>query len=782
MRGTSVLLLLILVLPLTIFANNELPAGTIKGLVTTTDGNPAPSVSVVIRKIKKNTITNESGIFIMKDVPAGSYDVEVSLIGFATAHQAVTVEAGQTAQITVQLSVTDKQLQEVEITTGRNKFAKKETDQVARMQLSNLENPQVYSMISKELMSEQIITDYRDAVRNVTGTNALEQVSNGRTSAIIRGFRTPNFIRNGMATNQLTTIDVSNVERIEIIKGPSGTLFGSGFISYGGVVNRVTKKPMDSFKGDITYTAGSYGLSRLTVDINTPLDSSKKALLRVNAARSSQESFQENGFQRNYFFSPSISYQFNDKLSVVADLELYRNYGTNVGIGITPNTTLFPQVKNFKDMKQHYKRTYSADDITSTFPGYNFYGRIHYKFNNKWSSSTAYNYGGVDARNQLQYTPTLISADLLTRTVQKYSHHYYSVQLQEYINGEFNIGGVRNRVVIGGDFTADVTKPTYTQRFLYDTVNYRTGAIPLITSEKINQRLSQLPMNSYFESKIYMYDVYASDVVNITDRLIVMLSLRLDKVDNKGSHNLLRDTTTGAFTKTNLSPKLGVVYQIIKDQLSVFGNYLNGFNYTATTDRQGNTFKPEQANQLEGGVKLEMFEQRLTATATYYDIEVSDKLRVDPNDINFQIQDGTQRSKGFEAEVIANPVPGLNIIAGYAYNDSKFTKSAKNIQGKTPGRAPHNMINGYISYHLTNGKAKGLGFGVGGNYSGDSYYDDLNTFVNPAFTVFNCNLFYDQPRFRVAVKSDNLTDQYYWGPYGNPQPPRSFAASVTVKF
>jgi len=777
--------LLFVVAMLCLFLNvnaADAPKGNIKGKVITSDGNAAPSVTVVLKETKKHAITNENGEFILRDVPAGTYELVVSLIGFTTLKQSVTVEADKQIDVTFQLAVSDKQLQEVEITANSNKFAKKETYNVSRLPISNLENPQVYSVITKELMGEQIVTDYRDAVKNAAGVNTLEQVSNGRSSTIIRGFRTANFLRNGLVANQLTTIDVSNVERIEVIKGPSGTLFGSGAVSYGGVVNRVTKRPFDVFKTEVTYTGGSYSLSRLSVDMNAPLDKDKKTLLRVNAARHSQEGFQENGFSRNYFFAPTLSYQVNDKLSFLIDAEVYRNFGTSIGMGVTPNPAALPKQKSMKDLLPYYFRTFSSDDLTSTFPGYNFYGAMNYKFNSKWSSSTSFNYGGIDAKNQLQFTPTMLNDTLMSRQVQKYNHHYYAVQVMQNINGEFNIGRFRNRMVIGVDYLADVTKPTYIQRFLYDSVNYTKPSTPFITIEKVNQRLAQLPLTSATTSKTLRYGAYASDVVNVTEQLLVMLSLRLDRIESKGSTNLLTGVTTGAYKKTALSPKLGIVYQVIKDQLSVFGNYLNGFNYSSTLDINGNVFKPEMANQFEGGVKLEMLNKRITATATYYDIEVSDKLRTDPNDNRYLVQDGTQRSKGFEAEFIANPLDGLNIVAGYGYNDSKYTKADKTIEGKTPARAPKSMINAWISYRVTNGAVRGLGLGFGGNYNSESYYNDQNTFTNPAFTVLNTSIFYDQPRYRLGIKVDNLGDERYWGPYGNPQPPRSFAGSVTLKF
>ncbi|MFX5574575.1 hypothetical protein ABTD77_19235, partial [Acinetobacter baumannii] len=93
---------------------------------------------------------------------------------------------------------------------------------------------------------------------------------------------------------------------IEVIKGPSATLFGSTLTSYGGLINRVTKKPYASFGGEINYASGSYGYNRVAADINTPLDSAKNVLLRVNTAYRYEGSFQDNGFERGLVIAPSL--------------------------------------------------------------------------------------------------------------------------------------------------------------------------------------------------------------------------------------------------------------------------------------------------------------------------------------------------------------------------------------------------------------------------------------------------------------------------------------------
>src|SRR5690606_3805425 len=151
--------------------------------------------------------------------------------------------------------------------------------------LKNLENPQVYTIVSADLFKQQAITNFDDALKNVPGIYKLwESTGRGGDGAsyyALRGFEAQATMINGLPGLTSGSLDPANIERIEVIKGPSGTLFGGNLISYGGLVNTVTKKPYAGFGGEVSYTAGSFGLNRVTADINAPLKGDN-VLLRVN--------------------------------------------------------------------------------------------------------------------------------------------------------------------------------------------------------------------------------------------------------------------------------------------------------------------------------------------------------------------------------------------------------------------------------------------------------------------------------------------------------------------
>jgi iron complex outermembrane receptor protein len=429
-----------------------------------------------------------------------------------------------------------------------------------------------------------------------------------------------------------------------------------------------------------------------------------------------------------------------------------------------------------------YNRSYSSNDVDTRLLNYNVYLQANYKISDQWTSQTLYTVNGVDAPKQYFMNPMVMSGDSLQRSVGRLSDHYHTVQIQQNFNGDLHIGSVRNRILLGLDYTGYVQDPNYYLSSKYDVINYKLPATPFISKANLQKALDTIPA-SPSDQRTNNYAAYAADVINVTDRLIAMLSLRIDHYQDKGIRDLNSGITAEGFSQTKLSPKVGLIYQLLKDQLSVFGNYQNGFSYGyGQKSRDGKLFKPEQAYQYEGGLKLETFGNRLSATLSYYTILVKDKLRADPTNPNFSVQDATQSSKGIEAELIANPFSGFNIMLGYAYNKSVYTKADVDVQGKRPYSTPANMFNGWASYTISKGLLKGAGIGAGGNYASKSFFDDSNTLLIPSFVVLGATAFYDRPSYRIGLKADNLGNEQYWGPFGQAQMPRSFSANFTVKF
>ncbi|KUJ61855.1 ferrichrome-iron receptor [Flavobacteriaceae bacterium CRH] len=744
--------------------------GKIKGIITTSEGDAAAGVNIILKGSKYGTITNDDGSFELNRVRANTYTLQISLTGYETTEQEVIVAEGETATINLQLKVSNKELHEVVINSKKSILSKK-TDYVARMPLKNLENPQVYNVIHKELLLEQVAVNIETAIRNSPGAIPVTFPSGG-IGITFRGFTTGVNARNGMETaSGRSSIDLSNVERIEVMKGPSGTLFGSSVSSFGGVVNLVTKKPFETAANEISYTGGSFSTNRLTADINTPLNKDKTVLFRINMAVNREKSFLDYGFNNTLAISPSLTYKASDKLTFNIDAELFNVNNTRR----TYNTyTATSGITNPTDLKIDYKKSMFHDDNDAKTSATKIFTQAEYEISENWKSTTLFSYVDENVERSYQSYAVWSSPTQVTRRVGLWGPIFNTyTNIQENINGQFATGSIKHKLLVGGNYRLYSSNFSGGTTFTLDNIDVTTNFAP-IRRKAVDAGLALTSISVADQETI---SFYASDVINFTDKLSAMLSLRLD------NFNRAKVGTTEGYHQTALSPKLGLVYEILKDQVSVFGNYMNGFQNTAPVTQPDLTqlvLDPIYAVQYEGGIKAEAFNKKLSATASYYTIKIDNATRIDANGVNYQ--DAEQESKGVDFELIANPFSGLNIVAGYAYNENKIIKASDvNIEGNIAAGAPKNVVNFWTTYTLQN-KLKGLGAGFGANYVDKSYFAADNIFYMPSYTTYNATVFYDQSSWRVGVKFNNMSNKKYWDFYGNSQAPSNFLVNLTIKF
>lgn len=347
-----------------------------------------------------------------------------------------------------------------------------------------------------------------------------------------------------------------------------------------------------------------------------------------------------------------------------------------------------------------------------------------------------------------------------------------------------NSSGYRanGNVYIGNASLQNVNESVYGK---FDPANYVTNNDSGILSEAaVNNILAGVPLNNNTTEE-NIYSAYISNVINFTPKLSAMASLRIDQFESDNN------------SQTALSPKFGLVYQPILERVSLFANYMDGFS-NVTPQQQGDpaqgitttvTFEPERAKQFEVGTKLNLVQDRISASLSYYDIQVSNIVMEETGRPFFYVQDGEQYSRGFEASITATPVDGLNIIAGYSYNDSKLTESDQtDFLGRRPESAgPQNLANLWASYSFPSGKLDGFGLGFGGNYASENLIFNRRiggVFTLPSYTVLNAAVFYNVEKFSINFKLNNLANEEYYNGWStiNPQMPRNFAANFTYRF
>lgn len=780
----------------------------IKGTILMSEGMPVKDALLRVLNTAHQARTNAAGEFYLDGLAAGHYVLQATINDVEIIREHIEIKSSETILPAIYVIKKMNNLDGVTVYGyRRNKFLERDSTTVAKMPLSYMENPQAYTSINQSLMKEQVTTDLSEVIRNVPGMIKM-QGSPGRGSGDgsfyynLRGFPTKVSMVDGVPATTNGEIDPADVERIEVIKGPSGTLYGGTVTSFGGLINIVSKKPQDYFGGEVSYTMGSFNLNRLTADIHGPVTSDRKTLFRMNAAYQYQNGFRDAEFRKSFFAAPSFSYQVNDRLRFNLGAQIYNYEGTNTPIIFLSRTRPF-FARTPKELGFDWSRSYSNNDMTLKAPATNVKGEASYRISDNWTSQTiiSRNFRKTEGLYQYQFIRGNDSDAQLERNVQFNNSEASSTSIQQNFNGTFQIGRVKNKLLIGLDYFNQSLRNNHSPIVKFDTINGQNLASDygFISRELATARIQQSKekmVRTYSSSNVY--GAYVSDVLYLTDRWTTLLSLRVDHFNSRGQLNLNTNVRSGDYEQTAVSPKFGMVYQVLKDRLSAYANYMNGFSNVAPVDNKGlegytDIMKPQSANQWEAGVKTNFWNNRFNFTASYYDITVNNMTRdisvtQGGKDYNITIQDGEQRSKGLEFELITNPVRGLNIITGYTYNDSKFQKADDKVNGRRPASAgPAHVFNSWTSYVFQSKALHGIGLGLGVNRVGEQITVDhaaTGQFIFPAYTLVNASVSFEREKYRIGLRMNNLTNTEYFAGQGVvvAQMPRNFALQLGLRF
>lgn len=874
---------------------------TINGKIIDNNKNPLIGVSVLVKGTTKGTQTDFDGNFQIRNVNENQI-LQMSSIGYKTREIKVK---NFTNNSTIILYEGNELLQEVVVSAERrNKFSRKETAYVSKLPLKDLENMQVYTTVTNELLQSQITTSFDEALTNATGLNKRWEAT-GRSAGegtgyySIRGFAAQPGLVDGVAGYTFSTLDPSYIERIEVIKGPSATLFGSNSrYNIGGQINIVTKKPHEGTGGSVNYTIGSFNTHRTSVDFNTPLGDKNAPYFRVNASYLSKGSWQDAGFVKTFFIAPSLSYRVNNRLNFQLGLEFSKTKQTNPPMLFLRRGLPFVS-KNTDELKLDHNKSFTSNDVYLTTPTFNTRFIADYKISDQWNSQTIfassystakgyYQYlfeggasvilllGQVTGNEQLQplkpiidpmVNPMLqeagamVQQDLFTRIYDKRDNSSMRFNIQQNFTGDFKIGDLRNRMVIGLDYvnTNLINKAKTGNVSLLATSNFPQllgffdnppsppvpqAYIPALKGigQLIRQTYSGIPYfdafltpqgnvysNSFTPNAKYsptkeqldaVFDAiepnnddyssqtlaaYFSNVINISSALNISFGARVDHFIQSG----LKISKNDNYSKTTFSPRAGFVYQPILNKLSVFGNYQTGFinvdpQFSITKDQVTRVFEPIKSQQFEGGIKTNLFNNKLNLGASYYYITVNNRTVTDPSGVLLPVSVPIEEivSKGIELELNANPFKGLNIRASYSYNDTKITNAftpefngkpgyvITQIQGiRTEEAGPESLYNFWVDYKFgEEAFLKNVGLGVGLN--GASEFFTINNissskrFTIPSYTIYNAGIYYDVNKFRVGIKANNISNVKYYTGWStvNPQAPRAFLGTISYKF
>ena len=213
------------------------------------------------------------------------------------------------------------------------------------------------------------------------------------------------------------------------------------------------------------------------------------------------------------------------------------------------------------------------------------------------------------------------------------------------------------------------------------------------------------------------------------------------------------------------------------------------FEPAAVTQVFNATYKPVNSQMGEAGAKANFFKNRLFASVAIYQIIINN-VAVNANDLSnpdLYVQRGAERSRGIETEVQGNLLSNLSVALNYAFNVTEISKSVNPAEvGRIIENAPHNSSSGWVKYHFTKGKLKGIGIAAG--HTQASVRNTLeNGFTLPGYLILNSGIQYLGSHFTLAVNLNNILNKTYWASaYNNtskwPGEPRNLKLRLGYRF
>ena len=730
-------------------------------------------------------ISNINGAFAIKNIPYGTYTLEFSLIGLETKTQTLNLNSPTTSVPTVSLQESREQLDEIVVVSQRlNQFAHKESQYVSRVPLKNINNPQSYSIVTGALLKEQVTTDLPSAFKSITGGGYV-QSNDGNVSVYLRGFRSDVHLRNGGIAWIKGPLDPQNIERIEIVKGPAALLYGANVnnvANYGGTVNKVTKEAFNGQLLDLGYTTGRWEQNRATVDYNTVLYKNNKIFFRVNGAYNSENSFQDQGIIREVMIAPTVTMEINDRLTVKANFEYNKSkrnlfFARGVSGGLISD-----DVNSWDDLNWDYNTSYSSNELAGEFSSTVFQTLIDYTLSDHWTSKTTFT--SANLFTDANYLRVLMMDENTVgrRLLQLDPRESGNTHIQQDFLGLHHDETIDNKFIAGISYlnNYDDTQRTGVWNVI-DDVDVNNPVYTALTNIQFEASIADLPKNKTI-TKFSTLGFYLFDAITIKDQLTVTAGLRFDRFMSNNTVSNGIEGTDG-FNQNAVSPKLGLAYNPFNNQASFFASYMDGLSNNAPSDN-GNgeiiAWDAERAKQWEVGSKLNFFHGKLKSTISYYHISIDNDIVTDENGIS--TQEGETLSRGFEVDLIANPFPGFNVVAGYTQNKATLEKvnaGSENTVGNSLSYTPKTVWNFWLSYQVLKGRASGLGFGFGANHMSEIYNSTANTFGSDAYITLDGTIFYKKDAYKISLKADNLLDKEYYNGYGIPQKPFNFRLGLT---
>ena len=676
----------------------------------------------------------------------------------------------------------------VTISTDRNKDSRDDT--AATLSSIKMDESALLVPFSTASLTQQVLHDQQpgrldDVMEFISGA---EVIPDGQSASgfEIRGFPTYQYYLDGVRVspdlNHDGFRDLADIDSIEIIKGPASLLYGR--TEPGGLINIVTKQPLAAPLLSLEQQAGSFGRTGTLLDAGGPMVSDGSFLYRFNAAWERGGSFRDIPDSQRILLSPVVTWKPTTQTETTAYLEyLHSHDPTDSGLPVVGSR--LPAVPASRSLDE-------GGEIHTTDLRLGVRGS--HTFEDEWSLTHHEDARWIQApqapqlalaadgleTDQCSPSSCPVARELIAIPAAHGQTYYASVDLAR----PFSLWRTQHAVLLGADF---FQAESYSQ--------LEEVSAPGLTTDLYHPQTIPLPLELFDNAETVLRNVherwgswYAQDQMSFRDRFYVLLGLRYDKAWT-GISQTAGSFPIGATTEQvhALTKRVGLVWHPT-EALSVYAKYSGNFGvvpglYVAATGNDG-LFEPTQtAVEVESGLKLEFADHRAAATLAAFDLRkdnVSSSLlepALDPDGILFLT--GSVRSTGLELDVHGDIAPGVQLLANYAYTESRISNVSRSASGPpitlseeigyTGNRlfgVPRNGGSVWGSYRFTGSALEGLKLGLGVITRSAREGDNLNDYPLPGFTKWNTLAAYSWhawgTQWSVQANIDNVFNTRYF--------------------
>lgn len=580
------------------------------------------------------------------------------------------------------------------------------TSSATGLPLSIRETPQSVTVITRQQMDDRGVQSISDALRNTPGVST-QKYDSDRTEFAARGFAITNFQYDGVnqpydgvyGENPNNSDDSASLDRIEVIKGATGLMTGSGDPS--ATVNLIRKKPTKEFKASISGTVGSWDSYRTTGDVSGSLTDSGNVRGRFVGVYQDKDSYIDHYSQKKDLYYGILEADLTDDTLLTFGID--KSSATPRGSSWTGNATYFAD-----GGRTDFSRSFNpaADWSRRDFDEISYFASLEKALANDWKFKASLSEKTTDHDTQLASAgygnPDRATGEGMSLFWGRFEGHRVQDTADVNVSGPFTLGGREHELVAGvmashsrqTGSTYDISAFESVPGSIYDW----EGRLPK----------QEFPVNGKYERTQSQNGVYLATRLRPTDDLSVILGSRLSTFKYNEDYRYIAasplDDTHASYKEHGIvTPYAGVVYDL-NDVYSVYASYTSIYQPQTYKDASGMTLAPVEGDSYETGLKAAYFDGRLNASLALFRIEqdgVAEQTGTNAitNEGIFKAVDGTT-TKGVELELAGELAEGWNLTAGYTYARTRDKDEQRIFGYPLSTSKPEHVVRTFTTYRL----------------------------------------------------------------------------------